>query len=87
MDKLPYTGLEQMIADARELVVPGSRWKHYKGAEYVISHVAILEATNETAVIYTSVDHPGVSFVRALGIWVETVEWKGKIIARFTKIG
>lgn len=87
MDKLSYTELEQMIADARKLVVSGSRWKHYKGSEYVISDIAILEATNEIAVIYTSVDHPTVSFVRVLSIWIETVERKGKATARFTKIG
>jgi hypothetical protein len=87
MNKLPYETLEELVAEARTRIPAGSRWRHYKGTKYIISDVAIMEATNEVTVIYTSVDHPSVSFVRPLGIWQETVEWDGRTVPRFTSVG
>ena len=87
MDKLPYAELERMVAEARQEVGLDSRWRHYKGSEYRIADIVILEATNEVAVVYTPVDHPTVSFVRSLTVWRETVEWDGKQVPRFEPVG
>lgn len=86
MDKLPYEELERMITEAKERVPVGSHWQHYKGSRYSIADIVIVEATNEVAVIYTSLDRPTVSFVRPLVVWRQTVEWGGHVIPRFTKV-
>lgn len=86
MDKVPYKELKKWIADARAQVTIGSKWRHYKGPEYVIADIAIIEATNEVSVIYTSVDHPSVSFVRPLKVWLESVEVDGESVPRFARV-
>lgn len=85
-DKLPYEGLERMIAEAKKAVPPGSRWRHYKGGRYEVSGFAITEATQEVAVIYTPLEHPAVSFSRPLSVWQETVEWNGQTLPRFKQL-
>lgn len=86
MDKLPYEELEKLVTDARIRIPAGSTWRHYKGTDYTIADIAIIEATNEVAVIYTSVDHPGVSFVRPVRVWNEKIEWNGHVVPRFSKL-
>lgn len=86
MDRLPYDELERLVAEAQQQVPPGSRWRHYKGPEYTIAGISIIEATDEIAVVYTPIDHPTVSFVRPLSVWAETVEWDGRVVARFTRV-
>ncbi|MEO6761261.1 MAG: DUF1653 domain-containing protein [Candidatus Saccharimonadales bacterium] len=86
MSKIPYRVLEKMVDDTLQLIPRGSRWRHYKGSEYTISDIVIIETTNELAVVYTPIDHPSVSFVRALPVWQETVNWQNQAASRFTKI-
>jgi hypothetical protein len=85
MTKLTYEVLEQLIDDAYKIVTPGSKWRHYKGGEYTIKAIAVLEEDQNLAVVYTSIDHPTVSFVRPLSVWNEQVEWQGKTVNRFSK--
>lgn len=86
MTKRTYDVLEQMIADAIDKVTPGSMWRHYKGGEYTIKAVVVMEENQSLAVVYTSPEHPSVSFVRPLSIWDEQVEWGGQKVDRFTRI-
>jgi hypothetical protein len=86
MDRKSYEELEQMVAKGLQRVETGSRWRHYKGNEYVIMGVSIIEATNEVAVVYASVDHPTVSFVRPLSVWLESTDWQGQTVPRFTQV-
>jgi hypothetical protein len=85
MTKLTYEVLEQLIDDAYKIVAPGSKWRHYKGGEYTIKAIAVLEEDQNLAVVYTSIEHPTVSFVRPLSVWNEQVEWRGKTVNRFSK--
>lgn len=85
MTRLSYEALEQMIANAQKKVVPGSKWRHYKGGEYTIKALVVMEENQELAVVYTSIAHPTVSFVRPLSIWDEKVEWEDQIVSRFTQ--
>jgi len=87
MNKLPYEQLADMLNAARGRVVPGSKWQHYKGGEYTIDHMVLLEDTSEVAVIYAPVSHPDISFVRPLTSWLETVEWNGETMPRYVEIG
>ena len=85
MSKLSFEELEKILRDAEQQVPLGSKWRHYKGGEYEISKHAILEESQKVAVVYTSLAHPSVSFVRPLSIWQEIVEWNGKSISRFSR--
>lgn len=82
-DKPPFSALEERLTVAAQAVPVGSHWRHYKGGEYVIAGHAIIEATNEVAIIYTSLAHPAVTFMRPLTVWNEQVEWGGQTLPRF----
>jgi hypothetical protein len=75
-----------MIEDGRNLVAPGSRWRHYTGTEYVAVDVVLLESSNEVAVLYHSVLRPEVSFVRALSVWLERVIITGVSLPCFERV-
>lgn len=86
MDKLPFEALEQMLAEAKQKVPIGSRWRHYKGNDYTINLLVITEEDNQVAVVYTPLKHPETTFVRPLSVWLESVEWNGDMVQRFSKI-
>lgn len=86
MDKLPYDQLVDMLAAAQSKVTVGSHWQHYKGGEYVIQNLVLIEATNEPAVLYSAVTHPEVLYVRPVMSWLEQVEWNGTTLPRFTQL-
>lgn len=83
MDKRSYEELADLLTKARMQVVPGSKWQHYKGGQYTIVELAILEETQEVVVLYRPLRHLDVPFVRPLAVWQETVEWQGKTVPRF----
>ncbi len=86
MTKLPYEDLEQMLAEARLVVPPASNWRHYKGEEYTVGDIVIQETDNSLAVVYSSLQRSGVSFVRPLADWEADVEWDNRVVKRFTQI-
>lgn len=50
----------------------GSLWRHFKGGVYRILHLARIEATLETVVVYHSLSSDDV-WVRPLEVWLEEV--------------
>ena len=87
MDKLPFSELEKRLSDATEFISPGSRWLHYKGNEYIVIDAVIIEATNEVGLLYRPLKHPTVTFLRPLVVWQEVVEFEGKKMNRFRRLG
>lgn len=85
-DKIPLEDLAGLLQEASRTVAPDSRWRHYKGDEYVVRGVCILEASNELAVRYSPVSEPRVEFVRVLSQWQEIVHLHGHDTVRFTKL-
>ena len=47
----------------------GQRWRHFKGGEYDVVAVALLEASMDPAVVYAG--HDGVVWIRALHVFLE----------------
>lgn len=80
--------LAAILADAQQKVEVGGRYAHYKHPElaYEVIGVALMEATEEPAVIYRAEYGAQASFVRPLSSWLDTVEWQGKMVPRFTKL-
>lgn len=74
-----------MLADARRRVMVGATYRHTKsGGCYIITGLAILEATDEVAVRYAPVADDSVEFIRPLKSFTEQIELKGETVPRFT---
>jgi hypothetical protein len=86
MDKIPYDQLIDMVAVATGKVAPGSKWQHFKGGECIVKGIVLIEETNEPSVLYSSVSHPEVSFVRPLSTWLESIERNGQSQPRFVRL-
>ena len=80
--------LAQRLKEASALVEVGARYRHYKypDQEYVLKSLAILEADESVAVVYEGQYGVFASYIRPLSSWVETVEWEGQRVPRFSKI-
>lgn len=67
-------------------VVPetGYYYQHYKGGIYKVHAIGRHTETEEQMVFYS--DNDGKWWARPLVMWVEYVEYEGKIVARFTRL-
>ncbi|HSX07047.1 MAG TPA: DUF1653 domain-containing protein [Candidatus Saccharimonadia bacterium] len=86
MEKIPYDQFIDTLAAARLRVAPGTRWRHYRGNEYVVKDIVLLEATVEVAVVYMPINQPEIAFVRPITGWFELVDTGGQPLQRFTKL-
>lgn len=88
MAHLSQDELAAIVNDAKQKVVVGAQYAHYKHADqlYTVLDVALMEATDEPAVVYRAEYGANVIFVRPVSGWLETVEWQGSRVPRFTKV-
>ena len=84
MEKLSEQTLVDMLAETAEQVTVGAEYRHYKNKTYRVLDLAILEATNEVSVIYQAQYGEQLKFVRTASDWLESVEWQGEQVPRFT---
>lgn len=63
------------------------RYRHFKGGEYEVLHIARHSETEELLVVYRAHYGDGDVWVRPLSMWNESVEYNGEKILRFTYIG
>ena len=70
---------------AKREIVPG-RYRHFKGNEYEVLHIARHSETLAPLVVYRALYGEGGVWVRPAEMWNETVERDGKTYRRFTKI-
>ena len=66
--------------------VPVGKYRHFKGMEYEVMHVARHSENLEWMVVYRALYGNGDVWVRPLSMWNETVEHNGITVKRFTKI-
>ncbi|QQS18269.1 DUF1653 domain-containing protein [Candidatus Saccharibacteria bacterium] len=78
--------LRELLAEATALVPVGSRWRHYKGGEYLVTAVAFDEESLNFEVIYSPIDAPDIHFARWMSIWLETVRWQNVSLPRFKQM-
>lgn len=62
-------------------------YRHYKGAEYEVLHLARHSETEEWLVVYKQCYGDNAVWVRPLEMFVETVESEGTVIPRFEFVG
>lgn len=75
--------LERMWSNY-ERPADGSIYRHYKGDIYRIVATGFLEDTETPCVIYKS-EKLGLVWVRTTKNFLENIEYKGKVVQRFTK--
>lgn len=63
------------------------RYRHFKGGEYEVLHIARHSETEEPLVVYRALYGDGDVWVRPLSMWNESVEYNGEKVLRFTYIG
>ena len=65
--------------------VPEKRtvYKHYKGGLYYVIDIAQQTETGEALVVYRG---GKTTWARPLSMWIEDVEYEGKVVKRFTKL-
>lgn len=86
MSKIPLEELEQLTTQAKKEVTPGTKWRHYKGGEYVVQDIVVSEENNGLLVLYSPTKFPTVSFVRPLVAWQEVIDLPDVTVSRFTQI-
>ena len=63
------------------------RYRHFKGNEYEVLHLARHSETEEQMVVYRALYGDFSVWVRPASMWNETVERNGQSFCRFTYIG
>lgn len=63
------------------------KYKHFKGNEYEVLHIAKHSETSEDMVVYRALYGDFGIWVRPASMWNEVIERDGKKIQRFTYIG
>lgn len=81
--------LQAELTAAGAKVTVGGLYAHYKNPHqyYQVLHLAITERDDQLCVIYQAQYGEKLIFVRPLASWLDTVEWQGQGLARFTPKG
>ena len=66
-------------------IQPG-KYRHFKGKEYEVLHLARHSETEEWMVVYRALYGDFGVWVRPAAMWLETVERDGKVMPRFQRI-
>ena len=64
----------------------GKKYRHFKGKEYLVMHIAKHSETLEELVVYQALYGEMGVWVRPLDMFLEQVEVDGKIVNRFEEI-
>ena len=68
-------------------VIKIGKYRHFKGNEYEVLHIATHSETGEKMVVYRALYGDFGIWVRPLSMWDETVERDGKVYKRFEYMG
>jgi hypothetical protein len=84
----PESQLIEELELAAASIPVGAAYAHYKHPElqYIIIGHCILEANDETAVLYQAQYGSKLTFARAVSIFMEHVEWNGESVPRFASV-
>lgn len=74
------------MANELPKIKPG-RYRHFKGNEYELLHLALHSETLEPMVVYRALYGEGRIWVRPASMWNQDVEYDGVSLKRFTYVG
>lgn len=84
-------GPDVMVASLKAVLppveLPPGVYRHYKGAEYEVLHLARHSETEEWLVIYRQCYGDGSRWARPLAMFTETVTLNGEELPRFEYLG
>lgn len=89
MGHLTQDELATIVTDAKRHVKVGVMYAHYKHPHdqfYTVLDIALMEATDEPAVVYRAEYGAKIIYVRPLSSWLETVEVDGLPAPRFAEV-
>ena len=86
---MAHKSQEQLLADlvdAEKKVRIGCEYSHYKNPAYAyeVTGFAIMESTDEPAVVYQALYGKRITYVRPLSSWMEQVDFNGARVPRFS---
>lgn len=64
--------------------IQNGKYRHFKGGEYRVLGVASHSETGEPMVVYQALYGDRSLWVRPAAMWLETVEYEGQKVRRFT---
>jgi hypothetical protein len=66
----------------------GTLFHHYKHTDKIYRIVlhGFWEATGEPAIVYQRIDGDKSTWIRTAKVFLENVEWDGKIVPRFSRV-
>ena len=67
-------------------ITPNTKYRHFKGMEYLVLHLAKDSETLEDMVVYQALYGEYGIWVRPLSMFLEQIEREGKIFNRFEKL-
>lgn len=68
------------------MVEIGAKYKHFKGNDYLVLHIAKHSETLEDYVVYQALYGEMGIWIRQLSMFEEMVDFHGEIVERFTKL-
>jgi hypothetical protein len=80
--------LAAQIAAAEQLVSIGGLYCHFKSESkaYKVLGIGVEEADTSLSVIYQAQYDDCITYIRPLTSWLQTVEYGGQFVQRFTEI-
>ncbi len=78
--------LNNLSPHEKRLIKPGSRYRHFKGNEYLVLHLARHSESMEELVVYQALYGEMGVWVRPLSMFLEKVDVNGKLVNRFEEI-
>jgi len=90
MEHITADQLKQRLADAKSKVTIGGKYYHYKNPNqfYTVVDIAILEATEEPAVLYKPLyeGYEGIIWIRPISEFLSQNEQNGVMVSKFTLV-
>lgn len=71
---------------SEEFIRIGAKYKHFKGNEYLVIHIAKNTETMDDMVVYQALYGNKDIWVRPLSMFLDYVDIEGKLIRRFQEI-
>lgn len=72
--------------EAYTKAIPPGKYRHYKGGEYEVLHIAVHSESLEPMVVYRALYGQGAVWVRPAKMWSEPVAHNNGVCPRFSKI-